>query len=89
MPLKLCRLKEKSSQIGSKRKIPVRKKFLNRYAVAASFCTLVFAGAFLFLFWNQNQSLQEENVYCLTIRFKLGREYALAVGGCLESIYSP
>ncbi|WP_425237985.1 anti-sigma factor [Ulvibacterium sp.] len=36
-----------------------RKRFF-RYAIAASFATLLFAGASYF-FWNQNQSLQEEN----------------------------
>ncbi|GGW23068.1 anti-sigma factor [Arenibacter certesii] len=37
-----------------------RRKFY-MYAVAASFTALIFAGA-SFTFWNQNQSLQEENV---------------------------
>lgn len=37
-----------------------RKKFY-LYAVAASFTALIFAGA-SFTFWNQNQSLQEENI---------------------------
>ncbi|MBD0852347.1 anti-sigma factor [Maribacter arenosus] len=37
-----------------------RKKFF-RYAIAASFAAVMFAGASYFL-WNQNQSLQEENV---------------------------
>jgi anti-sigma-K factor RskA len=37
-----------------------RKRFF-RYAIAASFATLIFAGASYF-FWNQNQSLQEENI---------------------------
>ncbi|MGB5665537.1 MAG: RNA polymerase subunit sigma-70, partial [Maribacter sp.] len=37
-----------------------RRKFL-RYAVAASFAAFMFAGASYFL-WNQNQSLQEENI---------------------------
>ncbi len=36
-----------------------RKRFF-RYAIAASFATLLFAGASYF-FWDQNQSLQEEN----------------------------
>ena len=36
-----------------------RKRFF-RYAVAASFATLLFAGASYF-FWNQNKNLQEEN----------------------------
>jgi len=36
-----------------------RKRFF-RYAIAASFATLLFAGASYF-FWNQNQNLQEEN----------------------------
>lgn len=37
-----------------------RTKFF-RYAIAASFAALLFAGASYF-FWNQNQNLQEENV---------------------------
>ncbi|MBT8307424.1 MAG: anti-sigma factor [Maribacter sp.] len=37
-----------------------RRKFL-RYAVAASFAAVMFAGASYFL-WNQNQNLQEENI---------------------------
>ena len=37
-----------------------RRKFF-RYAIAASFATVMFAGASYFL-WNQNQSLQEENI---------------------------
>ena len=37
-----------------------RRKVL-RYAVAASFAAFMFAGASYFL-WNQNQSLQEENI---------------------------
>ncbi|RTE52645.1 anti-sigma factor [Arenibacter aquaticus] len=37
-----------------------RKRFF-RYAIAASFTALLFAGASYF-FWNQNQSLQEENL---------------------------
>lgn len=37
-----------------------RRKFL-RYAVAASFAAIMFAGASYFL-WNQNQNLQEENI---------------------------
>lgn len=36
-----------------------RKKFF-RYAIAASFAAFIFAGA-SFFFWNQNQTLQEEN----------------------------
>lgn len=36
-----------------------RKKFF-RYAIAASFAALFFAGA-SFFFWNQNQTLQDEN----------------------------
>lgn len=36
-----------------------RKKFF-RYAIAASFTAFIFAGA-SFFFWNQNQTLQEEN----------------------------
>ncbi|NKI28043.1 anti-sigma factor [Arenibacter sp. 6A1] len=38
----------------------VRRTKFYQYAVAASFSALVFAGASYF-FWNQNQSLQEEN----------------------------
>ncbi|MRX65206.1 anti-sigma factor [Maribacter luteus] len=37
-----------------------RRKFF-RYAIAASFAAIMFAGASYFL-WNQNQSLQEENI---------------------------
>lgn len=37
-----------------------RRKFF-RYAIAASFAAVMFAGASYFL-WNQNQNLQEENV---------------------------
>lgn len=37
-----------------------RKKFF-RYAIAASFAAVMFAGASYF-FWEQNQSLQEENI---------------------------
>ncbi|MDV7140957.1 anti-sigma factor [Maribacter sp. TH_r10] len=37
-----------------------RRKFF-RYAMAASFAAIMFAGASYFL-WNQNQSLQEENI---------------------------
>jgi hypothetical protein len=37
----------------------VRKRFM-RYAIAASFAAVFFAGATYF-FWNQNQSLQQEN----------------------------
>lgn len=37
-----------------------RKKFF-MYAIAASFTALIFAGA-SYTFWNQNQSLQEENI---------------------------
>ena len=37
-----------------------RRKFI-RYAIAASFAAVMFAGASYFL-WNQNQNLQEENV---------------------------
>ncbi|MDE3743916.1 anti-sigma factor [Maribacter polysaccharolyticus] len=37
-----------------------RKKFF-RYAIAASFAAMMFAGASYFL-WDQNQSLQEENI---------------------------
>ena len=36
-----------------------RKKFFH-YAIAASFAAFIFAGA-TFFFWNQNQTLQEEN----------------------------
>ena len=36
-----------------------RKRFF-RYAIAASFAAFIFAGA-TFFFWNQNQTLQEEN----------------------------
>ncbi|WP_047244654.1 anti-sigma factor [Maribacter thermophilus] len=36
-----------------------RKRFF-RYAIAASFAAIMFAGA-SFFFWNQNQDLQEEN----------------------------
>ncbi|WP_086477995.1 MULTISPECIES: anti-sigma factor [Arenibacter] len=37
-----------------------RKKFF-RYAIAASFAALIFAGA-SYIFWNQNQNLQAENI---------------------------
>lgn len=37
-----------------------RRKFF-KYAIAASFTALLFAGASYF-FWNQNQTLQEENI---------------------------
>lgn len=53
---------------GLKEKIMARikaesigKKRFFRYAIAASFATLIFAGASYF-FWNQNQSLQQENI---------------------------
>ncbi|MDX1365003.1 anti-sigma factor [Arenibacter latericius] len=46
------------NQVKSEKKS--RRKFY-MYAVAASFTALIFAGA-SFTFWNQNQSLQEENI---------------------------
>ena len=41
-----------------------RKKFI-KYAIAASFTAFIFAGA-SFFFWNQNQTLQEENAVVST-----------------------
>ena len=46
------------NQIKSEKK--GRKKFF-RYAIAASFAALIFAGA-SYIFWNQNQNLQAENI---------------------------
>ena len=47
-------------RIKSQRHNSGRKRFI-KYAIAASFTAFLFAGASYF-FWNQNQSLQEENV---------------------------
>lgn len=47
-------------QTSIKKEYSGRSKFF-RYAIAASFAALIFAGASYF-FWNQNQNLQEENV---------------------------
>ncbi len=46
---------------GVKTEKSLKRKFF-RYAVAASFIAFLFAGASLF-FWNQKESLQEENTF--------------------------